>query len=306
MSQTETLLLFVLGFCVALLLVMLFGRAIWVAIGRWSGWRQKRGLPKMILDLQAERDSLRAEKAMLAKRVESAAADLKMRMAETMAESARNRNRVLDLTANLKTAQATIEALNVKNSGLGSQIEALKLQIEDNVRAINDAWQRATHHNSETEREKIVVAELNREIESKQQRINNFENEMRALREIIAMFVPAKGADMNIDELRHAATPGGAAGQSGFSEAALVLEPLGTEKIQPANPFLPADGQMAQSTTALAHDNDEIHSVPTTMQTNGAMASTAETEAPTELEKGISNVLSLAEKVRKLQRNMKN
>lgn len=127
MSQTETVMVFALGFCSALLVILLFGRSLWSAIGHWSGWKGKRSVPNTVLDLQAERDTLRAERAMLTKRVETGATDLKMRMAEQMAEVARNRNRVLDLNASLKASQAETEKMRATNTELQAQVALLKI-----------------------------------------------------------------------------------------------------------------------------------------------------------------------------------
>ena len=295
--------LFVLGFCVALLLVLLFGRTVWAVIGQWSGWRQKQGVPRAILELQAERDSLKAEKAMLAKRVESGANELKMRMAEQMAEVARNRNRVLDLSAGLKSSQAEIENLKSANAALLSQIDALKLQIEDNVRAINDAWHKATEHNKETEREKLVVTELNGEIDLKKQQIANYESEMRALREIVAMFVPTRQGEESAEELKRLAKSPLFASPSGFSESAFVVEPAHAKNGGKGNPFMPVEAAPWPEMESASVTSDGTGLPPSG---NAELEHAAmEAEPPDRLAQSVSNVLSLAERVRGLQKGMK-
>ena len=60
MSQTESLLLVALGFALALVLAMIFGFAIWSSANRWASYKRKREVPTTILDMQAEREALRA------------------------------------------------------------------------------------------------------------------------------------------------------------------------------------------------------------------------------------------------------
>ena len=87
--------LIALGVFATLFLVLLFGRGLWALLGRWSGWKDARKVPSTIRNLQAERDGLKAEKAMMASKLDSTLADMKLRLAEQMAEVSRNRNRLL-------------------------------------------------------------------------------------------------------------------------------------------------------------------------------------------------------------------
>jgi hypothetical protein len=159
MSQTETLLLFVLGFCVALFVVLLFGRGTWALIGSWSGWREARKVPTAIRELQAERDSLKAEKAMMAQKLEATLNDMKMRMAEQMAEVSRNRNRLLDMGQTLKEREATIGHVQSQSEDKTSQVSSLQIQIEDNVKAINLAYAKMAQREEEHGKMQNVLKE---------------------------------------------------------------------------------------------------------------------------------------------------
>ncbi len=108
MSQSETIMLIVLGFAIALVVVLLFGRLAWNISQKLGAKRYERSLPANILELQAERDRLRAEQAMMARKLELRLEDVKMRMAEQMAEVSRNRNRVEIMTKEIATRDETI------------------------------------------------------------------------------------------------------------------------------------------------------------------------------------------------------
>jgi hypothetical protein len=278
--------LFVLGFCVALLLVLMFGRSLWSIIGHWSGWRAERKIPAVIRDLEAERDSLKAEKALMAKRLESNTSDIKMRMAEQMAEVARNRNRVLDLTANLEVAQGEISKLREEAKLKLEQIAALKTQIEENVLSINSAWQRASDQESQISILKTAADKLRGEIAERDQRINNLENEAKALREIVTMFVPSTEDVQRAKSVRTATT------RNEFKEAFMpepVPPSLSSSGIVP--PYRPLESADPASLAFAEPTND----VPVSNLRAGEDA----------VARSASNVLSLAERFRGLQGNMK-
>src|SRR5262249_23670962 len=94
MSQIETLMLLGLGFALAALISLFVGRGLWHYALRLGGLRTQRAAPSAMAELQADRDRLRAEYAMLSRKLELRLQDLKTRLAEQMAEVARSRNRI--------------------------------------------------------------------------------------------------------------------------------------------------------------------------------------------------------------------
>lgn len=83
-----------LGFSLALLAMMIGLRIFWVARKNSTLWRDRRNAPSHIASLEAERDRLKAELAMLARRFELSEQEHKSRHAERMAEIARYRHRL--------------------------------------------------------------------------------------------------------------------------------------------------------------------------------------------------------------------
>lgn len=273
MSQTETLLLFVLGFCVALFVVLLFGRGVWALIGSWSGWRETRLVPAAIRELQAERDSLKAEKAMMAQKLESNLNDMKMRMAEQMAEVSRNRNRLLDLGQTLKERETTITQVQSQADDKSSQLTALHIQIEDNVKAINLAYAKMAQREEEYAKMQDLVKEAQATLQLRDEKIRNLMDETKALRELVATRLPD--------------------GPVNPERPVLVAA-------SPSSLPISFEQRFANSNTG--------HPMVAEIKTEVAIADTAEFDALADrdnVDRGVSNVLSLAERVRSLQSGMK-
>ena len=269
MSQTETLLLFVLGFCVALFVVLLFGRGVWALIGSWSGWRETRKVPAAIRELQAERDGLKAEKAMMAQKLEASINDMKMRMAEQMAEVSRNRNRLLDLGQTLKEREATIGHVQSQTEDKTSQLGSLQTQIEENVKAINLAYAKMAQREDEHNKMQNVLKETQATLKLRDEKIRNLMDETRALRELVT----------------------GRAGEA--AERPLLAPVLVSASL--GNSF---EQRFANSNSGNplvdAHESD--------MPDIDDLKTSAESDS---LDRGVSNVLSLAERLRGLQSGMK-
>lgn len=130
MSQTETLMLVALGFVLALLLALLFGRGMWNVAIALGARRNAKNIPVQMLELQADRDRLRAEHAMMARKLELRLEDIKARMTEQMAEVSRSRNRVQSLIQQLETSEATLTIRDREVAALNSQVEAHKADLE--------------------------------------------------------------------------------------------------------------------------------------------------------------------------------
>ncbi len=273
MSQTETLLLFVLGFCVALFVVLLFGRGVWALIGSWSGWRETRMVPAAIRELQAERDSLKAEKAMMAQKLEGNLNDMKMRMAEQMAEVSRNRNRLLDMGHTLKERETTITQVQTQSDDKSSQLTALHIQIEDNVKAINLAYAKLAQREEEHLKMQGLLKEAQSTLQLRDEKIRNLMDETKALRELVA------------NRLHENAHP--------MERPAPALV-AATPSALPSN----FEQRFANSN----HGNPLMAD----SKAENILKDTSDKEVDADsVDRGVSNVLSLAERVRSLQSGMK-
>ena len=126
MSQTETLLLVVLGFALATLIALFAGRMLWAAALKLGARRMQKQVPTTLVGLQTERDRLRAEYAMLSQRLGTRLEAAKLKMAEQMAEVSRHRNRLETLESEWQTQEATVAGLNGQIAALNEQLNAAR------------------------------------------------------------------------------------------------------------------------------------------------------------------------------------
>jgi DNA repair exonuclease SbcCD ATPase subunit len=130
MSLTETLMLVALGFALALLMVLLFGRGFWAIATSFGARRKVKNIPMEMLELQADRDRLRTEHAVMARKLELRLEEIKGRMTAQMAEVSRSRNRVQTLVEQLEASEATVAIRDSEITDLKAQVETYKSDIE--------------------------------------------------------------------------------------------------------------------------------------------------------------------------------
>jgi chromosome segregation ATPase len=125
-----------LGFVLAALVALLVGRGMWayaVGLGRRRGDRDK---PSALARAQSDRDQLRAEYAMLSRKLELRLADLKTRLAEQTAEVSRNRNRIDRLVGEIEARDKSLEARAAELGDLRAQIEPLETELAHRTQAL--------------------------------------------------------------------------------------------------------------------------------------------------------------------------
>ncbi len=293
MSQTETLLLFVLGFCAALFVVLLFGRGIFAVLGKWSGWRETRKVPAAIRELQAERDSLKAEKAIMAQKLEATTSDMKMRMAEQMAEVSRNRNRLLDMGQTLKERESTISHMQSQFDDKVAQVASLQSQIEENVKSINLAYAKMANRDDEHSKMQQVLKEAQSTLLSRDEKIRNLMEEAKALREMAANITGRNGSteqDMTntFENRRRAST-------SNANAAPVLVASLPTV----------SSFEAAANANASANNPLLVSNPFETSPSFEPMTDINDFRESDTVDRSVSNVLSLAERVRSLQSGMK-
>jgi myosin heavy subunit len=171
MSQIETIMLVALGFAVAALIALFLGRIAWVFALGLGKKRMQRATPTTIAELQSDRDRLRAEYAMLSRKLELRMTDLKTRLAEQMAEVSRNRNRIDHLISELRNrdkllneSDAELQSLRIQLAPLESELTARTAsvqQLKEQLRSRNEEIHRLTQT---LEKLRIELTERNRQI----------------------------------------------------------------------------------------------------------------------------------------------
>jgi chromosome segregation ATPase len=171
MSQIETIMLVALGFAVAALIALFLGRIAWVFALGLGKKRMQRATPTTIAELQSDRDRLRAEYAMLWRKLELRMSDLKTKLAEQMAEVSRNRNRIDHLISELRNRdrllnerEAELQSLRIQLAPLESELTARTAsvqQLKEQLRGRDEEIHRLSHT---SEKLRAELTERNRQI----------------------------------------------------------------------------------------------------------------------------------------------
>jgi predicted nuclease with TOPRIM domain len=142
MSQSETLMLLILGFAVAAFLGLIGGRIAWKLAFRLGARHTQRNMPSNMIELQTDRDRMRAEHAMMAKKLELRLGDIRMRMAEQTAEVSRHRNRFEILKQDLAKRDEELLERNAEIVSLRDRVSELETQVEERdgeIQALNES-----------------------------------------------------------------------------------------------------------------------------------------------------------------------
>jgi chromosome segregation ATPase len=166
MAQVEVIMYVALGFAAAALIALLLGRLLWsLAVGVGRRRAQRSSPTPAVAELQAERNQLRAEHAMMARRVEVRLDDLKAQVAEHMAEVSRSRNRIDRLGAEIDKRDAMLAERDSEIARLKEQVAALVAEFEAQTETLHHLQ---GEHGREVEANAILrekLAERDREIE---------------------------------------------------------------------------------------------------------------------------------------------
>jgi hypothetical protein len=273
MSTTEALLVFVLGMAVALLVVLLFGRTLWSLMGSWSNWRNTANAPMAMQTVQAERDRLKAERAMMAQKLEATVGDVKMRMAEQSAELSRNRNRMLGLEQTITERDNTITLLENQIAVMEGDVRNLQMQISDHVQSIQSASLKSSERETEYAGLQNILKDTQVAVLQRDDMIRNLQNVVNSQHDNIALLKQAEPR-----EAVHATTP-----------APPPIVQIGEMPEPPANLSIPLPPL------------PDIKPLPNNNTSDVVRAARGLLAQSTEVDNSASNVLTLAERVRKVK-----
>ncbi|MEO1137708.1 MAG: hypothetical protein AAFW68_14085 [Pseudomonadota bacterium] len=132
----EWAMLFALGFCTAGLLALLAIPAIWRRAETVTSRRIRGALPISMSELQAEKDQLRAEFAMSARKLETSVDDLKDKMAESKTVIGKKDELVRKLRGDISARRKVEEDLHNRIETLQGQVKQLEKAIRTNEEII--------------------------------------------------------------------------------------------------------------------------------------------------------------------------
>jgi septal ring factor EnvC (AmiA/AmiB activator) len=330
MSQTETIMLFVLGFAFAGLVALFLGRLAWQIALRLGARRMQRQVPTTVAELQAERDRLRAEYAMMSRKLELRLDDVKMRMAEQLAEVSRNRNRIETLMAEVKKREETIAERDGEISGLNNKIAALEGTIlghSDNEKKLGD--QMAVRE-AEIDKLSKTLVSLNQSLQDRDSKLAALGDEMPAAvraanmgggdPEVAQDRLKRRIAELtNLSEqISHQRETSSLAG-GGLGADTLLVKPSGSTTISAIDTKQKLEEKIAEAEQENSVLQNEIKRLdeawseklaqlqksgkPREVTATKAAAAAAPKEDPRQI-RGIANVISLAQRIRALQKDI--
>ncbi len=180
MSQIETIMLFALGFILAALIAMFLGRGLWnygVKIGQR---RMQKLSPLSITEVQADRDRLRAEYAVMTRKLELRLDDLKDRMAEQMAEVSRNKTRIEDLHAEIDERDQLLAEREAESAAMKSKFEPLETELASRTASIQQLKEQLRNKSEQAENAQREVVQMRVRLEEKDNLIAELETNAAA------------------------------------------------------------------------------------------------------------------------------
>ena len=164
MSQIETLMLLGLGFALAALISLFVARGLWHYALRLGGLRTQRAAPSAMAELQSDRDRLRAEYAMLSRKLELRLQDLKTRLAEQMAEVARSRNQIDTLITEVERRDGLVTARDEEIATLKLQLSPFENELASRTQSIQQLKEQIRDRDEDIDAMRLTIENLTREI----------------------------------------------------------------------------------------------------------------------------------------------
>jgi chromosome segregation ATPase len=189
MSQIETIMLVALGFAVAALIALFLGRFAWVFAVGLGKQRMQRATPTTIAELRADRDRLRAEYAMLSRKLELRMNDLKTKLAEQMAEVSRNRNRIDHLVSELRTRDKHLNEREAELQSLRVQLAPLESELTARTATVQQLKEQLRSRDEEVQRLAQTLEKLRAELTERNRQIAVMKKEI-ADRETVGVLSP--------------------------------------------------------------------------------------------------------------------
>ncbi len=167
MSQIETIMLFALGFILAALIAMFLGRGLWnygVKIGQR---RMQKLSPLSITEVQADRDRLRAEYAVMTRKLELRLDDLKDRMAEQMAEVSRNKTRIEDLHGEIDERDQLLAERESEAAAMKAKFEPLETELASRTASIQQLKEQLRNKSEQADTAQRELVQLRVQLEER-------------------------------------------------------------------------------------------------------------------------------------------
>lgn len=290
MSQSETLLLLILGFATAAFLGLIAGRIAWKLAFRLGARQAHRNMPSSMIELQTDRDRMRAEHAMMAKKLELRLGEIRMRMAEQTAEVSRHRNRFEILKQDVAKRDEMLAERNAEIVTLRDNVSYLEAKIEENekeIESLNESIVEVV-----VEEEPVVPAVV--EPLPAQDRLKN------RIKDLVSISKKQKVAPLELEQ------------PVGLAESEIVVKPADSNTLEFVAQSESLEEKIVETERAAADLQDELQRLDQAWSEEKPEVEpepVTETPSSPEEEKpksAITNVISLAQRIRSLHKDISN
>lgn len=185
----EQAMFFLGGVLTTCLITIFVANAVWRRAVRLTAKRVQAALPVSLAEIKADRDQLRAEFAMSARKLELAVEDLKRRSQTQLIDLAKKNDQLRLLLAEVKERTDTIRAMEENEQNHRAEFLKTEAQLGETVRALKEAEAKlADAHTTLVERDNTIgeargVADSRRiEIAALQTNVARFEDQVADLK----------------------------------------------------------------------------------------------------------------------------
>jgi chromosome segregation ATPase len=302
MSQSETLMLLILGFASAAFLGLIAGRIAWKLAFRLGARHTQRNMPSTMIELQTDRDRMRAEHAMMAKKLELRLGDIRMRMAEQTAEVSRHRNRFETLKQDVAKRDETLVERNAEIATLRDKVNYLEAKLEEKeseLEALNESLVEVEEVDEAQEAPAVAAP-----VPTQDRLKNRIKDIMKVSKQISKQ---KKGAPLELEQ------------PVAMTETEIIVKPADSSTLEFVAQSEVLEEKIVETERAAEELQDELkrldlawsgpETAPEAAPEPVADEAVAETPAPAEEEKpksAITNVISLAQRIRSLHKDVTN
>jgi DNA repair exonuclease SbcCD ATPase subunit len=299
MSQSETLMLLILGFSSAAFLGLIAGRIAWKLAFRLGARHTQRNMPSTMIELQTDRDRMRAEHAMMAKKLELRLGDIRMRMAEQTAEVSRHRNRFEILKQDVAKRDEMLVKRNAEIATLRDKVSYLEVKLEEKeseLEALNESLVEVEEVDEVRETPAVAAP-----VPTQDRLKNRIKDIVKISKQISKQ---KKGAPLELEQ----PVP--------MTETEVIVKPADSSTLEFVAQSEVLEEKIVETERAAEELQDELkrldqawsgsETVPEAAPEPVADEAIAETPAPAEEEKpksAITNVISLAQRIRSLHKD---
>src|SRR5215510_5942632 len=167
-SMIEPIIYFALGFLIASLLGLVIVPLVHARAVRLTAKRLEASTPVSMAEIQADKDQLRAEFAMSARRLEMSVDQLKAKTTSQLAELGKKTDAINRMKFELGEKNATIFQLEAREKAVKEQLRATEEEFAAKTQTLRDAEMKLSDKQNELAKIGSVLADRSQVAEARQ------------------------------------------------------------------------------------------------------------------------------------------